>query len=137
MPADELANFQDFESCCNVSYASLNVAGENPTLRPRSQMAYMSDANPLFANARFDEGIDPSRANSSVHGRRAGQSVMFLDGSVRWMTSPIIGDQKDNVWLAGRLRKYNGTETPTDADDAFLIPGFPKTDKQFHQRQWQ
>ncbi len=45
--------------------------------------------------------------------------------------------KKDNVWLAGRLRKYNGTETPTDADDAFLIPGFPKTDKQFHQRKWQ
>ena len=137
MPADELANYHDFAACRNVSFASLNLSGANPTLRPRSQMPYMSDANPLFANARFDAGIDPSRANSSAHGRRAGQSVMFLDGSVRWMTSPMVGSKKDNVWLAGRIREYNGTETPTDADDAFLIPGFPKTDKQFHQRQWQ
>ena len=97
----------------------------------------MSDPNPLFTNARFDASIDPSRANSSVHGPRAGQSVMFLDGSVRWMTTPMVGNQNDNVWLAGRLLRYVGTETPADADDAFLIPGFPKTDKKFHQRQWQ
>ncbi len=125
MRRDELALRDDFASAANMSYASLNLSGETPNLHPPGPLAYMSDRNPLFANARFNPGLDPAKANSPVHGKGSGQSVLFLDGSVRWMTTPIYGARRDNVWLMGDVREYVGTEAPTDQQDAFLIPGYP------------
>ena len=128
MRADELAEYGDFLRACNMSYASLNLAGANPNLRPPSPIPYMSDSNPLFINARFDPRVDPTKANSPMHGRGAGQNVLNLDGTVTWMTTPIYGVSRDNLWLAGEIRSYVGIETPTRKDDAFLIPGYPATD---------
>ncbi|MBU0718307.1 MAG: hypothetical protein KJ749_08670 [Planctomycetes bacterium] len=125
MRADELADYDDFAGPNNVSYASLNLAGEHPNTRPPTPIAYMSDANPLFVNGRFDAKVDPSKANSRNHPRAAGQSVLYLDGSVRWLTSPVYGAKRDNLWLAGDRRAYVGIEIPVSDDDAFLIPGCP------------
>lgn len=127
MQTHDLGNCGDFGRACNISYATLNLAGPSPNLRPKKALAYISDANPLFVNARFDPNIDPDKANSFAH-QGKGQTVLTLDGATRWMTTPIYGPQKDNVWLAGNIRKYTGTETPTSRDDAQLVPGFPVTD---------
>ena len=137
MAADELTNYDDFANGCNISYASLNQSGPQPNLRPNPRMAYMSDANPLFVNARFNAAVDPASANSSAHGKMAGQSIMFLDGNVRWTTSPVCGPQKDNVWTVRRIRVYTGVETPTAPDDAFLIPGYPGRTQQKPKQPWQ
>ncbi|MCH7808428.1 MAG: hypothetical protein IIB60_04325 [Planctomycetes bacterium] len=127
MPADELAQYNDFARKRNVSYDSLNLCGPTPNLRPAPTMAYMSDPNPLFIGGRFQETVDPTHANSPAHGGR-GQTVLLIDGSTRKLTSPIYGADRDNLWLVGNIRRYTGTETPTDAHDAFLIPGYPSTD---------
>ena len=66
----------------------------------------------------------PDTTNSTAHGGR-GQTVLTLDGSARWITSPIYGPERDNLWLAGDIRHYTGCETPTRDDDAQLIPGYP------------
>jgi len=137
MRADELADYNDFADCRNFSYASLNQSGSHPNLRPNPRMPYMSDPNPLFVNAQFNPAVDPMRANSSAHGRMAGQSVMLLDGNVRWMTTPLNGPENDNIWTAGQIRLYKGTETPSDPNDAFLIPGYPRHDRQSHKPAWQ
>lgn len=126
MRTDELADYDDFLRAANLTYASLNLAGANPNLRPPKPIPYMSDQNPLFINARFDPEVDPANANSPIH-NHGGQSVLILDGSVRWMTSPIYGARRDNLWLVEEIRSYVGTETPTRHDDSFLIPGYPAT----------
>jgi len=127
MKADELYSFNDFARACNTTYDSLQLGGSSPNLRPRLPIAYVSDANPLFVGGRFNETVDPSVANSPLH-RGKGQNVLILDGSVVRLTSPVYGMQQDNLWLAGNIRRYNGTEAPASPEDAFLIPGYPATD---------
>ncbi len=126
MRADELANYDDFAGARNISYDSLNMCGERPNLRPPTAIAYISDPNPLFVNARFDATI-PELTNSPAHKWKC-QRVLLLDGCVTRLTLPVYGPKRDNLWLAGTIRRYVGTEAPVSNDDAFLIPGFPDTD---------
>ncbi len=124
MLTTDVQGHDDFASSCNLSYASLNLAAAKPNLHPRPTLAYLSDTNPLFERARFRSGVDPDTTNSPAHGGH-GQNVLALDGHVRWATSPIYGPRRDNLWLAGNIRKYTGCETPTNDEDAQLIPGYP------------
>lgn len=124
MPVDRLASFDDFQRAGQFSYASLNMGGSAPNVRPTSRIAFVGDTNPLFANARFDPSIDPDRTNSPAHGGR-GQTVLTLDGNTQWLTKPFYGPRHDNLWLAGNIRHYTGTEAPTSHEDAQLVPGYP------------
>ncbi len=133
MQHDQLASHDDFAQGVNITYASLNMAGSTPNLRPRGAIAYMSDANPMFVDGRFDAKVNPMSANSPTHDGRS-QAVLTLDGTVRQMTTPFYGVKKDNLWMAGDIRYYNGTETPASQDDAFLIQGYPITDKKLITR---
>ncbi len=123
----------DFAQAANLSYATMNLAGKSPNLRPCNTMPYLSDANPLFVKTRFDASVDPNTANSRSH-RGKGQTVLTVDGSATWITTPVYGKKQDNLWLAGELRVYKGTETPSCADDAHLVPGFPITDPAVQRR---
>lgn len=127
MPDDQVAGHEDFGIARNISYDSLNMAGASPNLRPPVAIAYMSDANPLFVGARFNDTVDPSCTNSAAHGGR-GQSVLTLNGSVQFVRSPIYDGKRDNLWTIGDVRRYRGTESTTRNDDAFLVPGYPITD---------
>lgn len=124
MPRGDLEAYDDFASACNVSYNSLNLSAAHPNLRPRPIVAYLGDPNPLFERAQFKAGVNPDTTNSPAHGGR-GQTVLTLDGSARWMTTPIYGPAHDNLWLAGDIRTYTGCEAPTSDDDTQLIPGYP------------
>lgn len=134
VPGAELARYDDFAEAANISYATLNLASQSPNLRPPVPIAYISDANPLFLDGRFDETLDPSTANSPAHNGR-GQTVLTLDGRVELLSSPIVGPRHDNLWLAGDVRHYSGTETQTRKDDAFLVPGYPSTDPRWNGNQ--
>lgn len=127
MRSDELADRDDFADRGSNNYDSLNLSGPSPNLHPRTAIAYLSDANPLFRDGRFDDTVDPVHTNSPSHGG-AGQTVLTLDGSAAWMDSPIYGSARDNVWLAGDIRRYTGIEAPASEDDAHLVPGYPTTD---------
>ena len=127
MRADDLATHDDFTFACNNSYDSLNLSGPSPNLRPATAIAYVSDRNPLFRRGRFDASVDANRANSRAH-RGQGQMVLTLDGTAQWMTSPIYGSTKDNLWLIRGVVRYTGVETLSQSDDAQLVPGFPRTD---------
>jgi len=127
MRVDDLRAYDDFASACNVSYAMLNLAGPAPNLRPVMPIVYLGDTNPLFVGARFNPSVDPDKTNSPAH-RGRGQTVLTLDGSVKWMTKPIYGPRRDNLWLIGNIRKYTGMEALTRDDDVQLVPGYPATD---------
>jgi hypothetical protein len=132
MEAEAINGAQDFTFARNICYDTLNLGGAQPNLRPRSAIAYAADRNPLFLGARFNPTVDPDRANSPHH-RRRGQMVLTLDGSAAWMTTPIHGPKRDNVWVIRNVRRYTGMEAPTTDDDAFLVPGFPTTDPVFRR----
>lgn len=127
MAASAVADSSDFASAHNISYATLGMVGRNPALHPTAQVVFASDVNPLFVGGRFNEEVDPQLTNSPTH-RGRGQNVLALDGSVEHLSSPRSGPSKDNIWLAGSLRRYRGTEAPVDDNDSFLIQGFPITD---------
>ncbi len=127
MRVDDWTAYDDFAAACNISYATLNLAGPTPNLKPAMPVAYISDANPLFIGGRFNDSVvDPDKANSPAH-RGKGQTVLTLDGSAGWMTRPVYGPKRDNLWLIGNIRRYTGIETPT-GDDVQLVPGYPATD---------
>jgi len=120
-----LRDASDFRSAASISYDSLNLAGALPNLRPPPTVAYMADANPLFVGAKFNDGVDADKANSPAHHGR-GQTVLFMDGHVQFVRSPIYGARQDNLWLIDGVKSYRGTEVPTRTDDAFLVPGCPQ-----------
>lgn len=124
----EIGSGDDFGAHQDISYDSLNLAGANPNVRPPVALAYMSDANPLFVGARFNAGLDASRANSPAH-RGKGQTVLRLDGSAAFIATPVYATNGDNLWTITNVQEYRGTETPTRNDDAFLVPGFPTSQR--------
>lgn len=135
MMDSHLADQQDdFNRADNISYATLNQSGMRPQIAPTIPLAYMSDPNPLFANACFNPNIDPERTNSSAH-RGRGQMVLTLDGRVRWMTRPVYGQQKDNLWVIQGYDRYIGIESLSSQNDVQLVPGYPATDPMFTSRQ--
>jgi prepilin-type processing-associated H-X9-DG protein len=81
---------------------------------------FAADPNPMFEGGAFAPSRE-SLPNSRVHNSK-GQNTLFLDGSVRFLKSPVIGEPSDNIWQAEDVDQYTGTETPTVATDAFLIP---------------
>ncbi len=123
-----IAPRDDFADPASCSYDSLNMAGPAPNLFDAPQQAYMSDTNPLFVNGVFRESVNPNNTNSPLHDSGTGQNVLQLDGAVNWLTSPFR-TRRDNLWLAGDLHHYTGTETQSDADDAFLVPATPAPPK--------
>lgn len=125
MDGAQLASRDDFESTRSLTYDTLNLSTDSPNLTPPKTIAYVADRNPLFVNGRFDDQVDPDRTNSPVHHGR-GQTVLTLDGTVKFVDSPIYGQAKDNLWLVNDVRRYTGTESPSRQDDAFLVPGFPQ-----------
>ncbi len=132
MEVDDFTTRTDFARAANISYDALNLRtgdrlGESVNLHPRRSLVYMGDPNPLFTRARFNPAVNADTANSPAHGRR-GQTVLTLDGSTRWLRSPLVGPQGDNIWLAGTIRRYTGSESRSGADDVQLIPGLPATD---------
>jgi len=130
MVVDDFLARDDFLRAANVSYDALNLTAGNPNVRPQRSLVYMGDANPLFTRARFNASVDPDTANSLAHGRD-GQTLLMLDGSAHWVDSPLVGRNADNIWLAGTIRRYTGTESRVGPDDVQLIPGIPITDPEF------
>lgn len=111
-----------FPDAC--SYDGLNMLGATPRLVDAPDQVYLGDPNPLFLGGVFRPSINPNATNSPLHDGGRGQNVLLLDGSVGWLTSPFR-NRTDNVWLAGEIQDYRGTEAQSDPHDAFLVPATP------------
>lgn len=129
IPDADLAKRDDFASAANVSFDSLNLCGPKPNLRPRVPLVYASDPNPLFIGARFNSAVNADTTNSPAHGGR-GQNILTTVGNTEFLRTPFFGARKDNVWLAGNIRYYTGTEAPVDDEDVQLVPGYPSANVQ-------
>jgi len=138
-------NFRSGENL-SYSYASPFSGYEdyklNSDIMP-AQFAIMADKNPgavaasIAANA---PPLDLSKANSRNHGR-AGQNVLYADGSVTFQTTPYCGVGQtsdrpgDNIYsalspvpLSGQTIDYTGrgyigrTYGPSYQYDSYLVP---------------
>ena len=69
-------------------------------------------------------GADPlgsSVGDAHTHGGK-GQNVLFNDGSIRFIKTPVLDENNDNIWTANNIEDYQGTEAQQSATDAFLTP---------------
>ncbi len=115
-----LQNLQSFLRNSNLRFTSTqNMNGPVPRMTARLTMPLAADANPMFEGGRF-QPLSKQSDNSQAHGGR-GQNVLFMDGSTQFLPTPLFG-QKDNIWRAGQMQDYTGTEIQDSATDAFLIP---------------
>ena len=148
----------------NVSYSFQNMYADGGatgrgfkwTDSLNSSFAIASDINPGINSADALDDVtavttqssnkDMKRGNSNNHGKE-GQNVLFADGSVRFVTTPFEGPQKDNIFTrqdplitttgaaGGPIKPDQAGEFPTPSNtaatlypspaqgtDSFLVP---------------
>jgi hypothetical protein len=123
------AGMSDFPAAEYVSYSYQHSVGahrlnqNDPRLAGVAEhMAILADGTPLFDGGRFlPERLD-ARAGDNHDGR--GQNVLYLDMHAEWTERPDAGVDADNIYLAGQIRNYTGTESPTSPQDTFLLPTY-------------
>lgn len=131
-PAADTASFvvrqglSDFPSPRNIAYSYQHcLAGpirrDLPELvRVAGQYAILSERSPVFVDGRFLR--DRIRRDVSDNHGGAGQNVLYLDGSVRWVRHGHVGVNGNNIWLADGIFDYVGDEKPASPTDTFLLP---------------
>lgn len=126
---------RDWRSLSEVSYSYQNLFGrKRATFHDHggARTLLIVDASPVVRRAVRGELINPL-ANSMNHLGK-GQNALFSDGSVQWITSPVL-ETGDNIWLPrmiedllvrlgqpDRAAPIKGTETPASVDDRFVGP---------------
>jgi hypothetical protein len=125
MIAENYKDFDDFAEPANVSYSFIymNRPHGRKMQRMDGQMVLMADQNPFF-DGRAAHSLSPyddRSANSFTHESGAGQNVVYVDGAGGWFTQPTVGVDSDNIYQAGHVVRYQGTEQPTCDTDTFLV----------------
>ena len=112
---------EDFPSREHCGYDFQNMAG--PTL-PLGQggrpIPLLADHNPLFDSRKCSKLLT-AESNSLSHDEGAGQNVLYSDGRVEWMHTPLVPPVGDNIWRVEGIDEYTGTEFQKRPDDAFLV----------------
>ena len=119
----------DWASLEEVSYSYRNMfGGANQAFNLTPSSALLADRSPVVPPSRRGEAARADANSRNFSGR--GQHVLFGDGTVRWLTSPIL-ENGDNIWLPGSVERdlirdgratLTGRETADGAEDAFLVP---------------
>jgi prepilin-type N-terminal cleavage/methylation domain-containing protein len=143
----------NFRSGANLSYSYASPFSNAPNYRPNSDFlladfALMADKNPGRRDGSDVTGprwnapdVELSKGNSTNHGR-AGQNVLFGDGSVKFETTPYCGVGRpagaggDNIYTTrARVPATQASDLPFDvngyvgnhvgpaaSDDSYLVP---------------
>jgi hypothetical protein len=126
------AGMNDFPAAEYVGYSYQHAVGghqidtEDPDLVARSdEMVILADDTPVFRDGRPCVENARNAVNSPNHGG-TGQNSLHLDMHVGWDQTPLAGVDRDNIFLAGSLCDYTGTEEPVSKFDTFLLPAYTK-----------
>lgn len=103
-------------------YSYTNLFGPaRPRWDQKNTTIVLADRNPLFVPTTSG---DPY-ANSPNHGGK-GTTILAADGSVRWVSTPNVGPDEDNIWTIRQGKDcrtcYQGTEYTMNPSDTFLSP---------------
>jgi len=116
---------RDWRNHAEVSYSlQLFSPDQPPRWNNGSRLVILTDKSPVVERARRGESFDSMAPSRNHQGR--GQNVLFNDGSVNFMRTPVLGNG-DNIWLpasvSGKARPtLTGREVPTREGDAFVGP---------------
>jgi hypothetical protein len=127
---DNYAAFDDFAEPANTSYSYLFNNTPKPIRLsemnggPDTRIGLAGDHNPFFdaKSAGTMNPYDEASGNSPTHDNGAGQNVVFVSGWAGWFRQPTVGVDNDNVYRAGKLGRYLGTESPVCSTDTLLVP---------------
>ena len=130
-PLGVSAEMTDFPAAKYISYSYQHALGGKSLLRANSdaagvagQMAVLSDKTPVFEDGRLQaKFLSSPHTSSRNHGRR-GHNVLYLDWGVKWREGAAVGVDGDNIFLVQGKEEYDGTETPANATDSFLLPAW-------------
>lgn len=128
-----VAGDMDWRSINQVSYSYQNMfATDRTRWSQKNTVVIVADRSPIIPLAMQGKSFDP-QANSLNHAGR-GQAVLFNDGTVRFLTTPVL-ENHDNVYLPreledaiarqnhpGSAQPLQGVESPAGADDGFVGP---------------
>lgn len=129
----QIASLADFPDRRYIAYSFKLICEPNKAVRPESRVPIMADANPIFEtclknpNYQASTQFEPVKLSeklltiNSINHRRAGQNVMFSDGTAKFLTERLF-DTNDDIFTVKDLDTYRGTETPTCETDIFLVP---------------
>ena len=114
----------DFPEGKYISYSYQHALGSSIRLPAAGEMAVLSDKTPVFENGRFQaEFLSSPRTSSRNHGR-SGHNVLYPDWGVKWREGARVGVNGDNIFLVQGKEEYDGTESPANATDSFLLPAW-------------
>lgn len=123
MAPKEIWRHRDFLRSDNLSYAYYNMSGAHPDSDDDPSIPILADDNPLFRQGVFVRpfGVgDEYAVNSEAHGGD-GQNILTLDGHVKWVTTPKVGVDGDNIWTLQNVEVYTGREGPRTTEDSHLL----------------
>ncbi len=123
---DEEATMKNIEAFLRRTdlpfWAVPNANGPVPKINIRINIPLAADANPLFQEGKFRRGANGTLTPNSHTHDGEGQNILFNDGSTRFIKTPILDKNDDNIWTANNIEEYQGTEAQQSATDAFLTP---------------
>ncbi|MHC4982591.1 MAG: type II secretion system protein [Planctomycetota bacterium] len=123
------AGMSDFPAADSNSFSYQHTIGpdwpklNDPKLRQvMEHMAILADSTPLFYKGRFR----PDRLDAAAGDNHGGDghNVLYRDIHVEYKKNAAVGVNGDNIFLAGDIRQYFGTEAPASLDDTFLLPPY-------------
>ncbi|MDD5458072.1 MAG: hypothetical protein PHF37_01575 [Phycisphaerae bacterium] len=122
-------SYNDFPARRYITYSFRIKCADPQAAAKLSRRVMIADVNPLFEKLprnhaqplkiRVDDQL--LRMNSSNHTGR-GQSILFSDGSVDFITVRTVGIGADDIYTLQNIKIYEGNEIPSSATDAFLAP---------------
>ncbi len=103
-----------------ISYSYIDELGPwHHHFNGAGNVVILADANPLFAGRE----VTSANMNSFNH-RSTGENILCDNGTVRWVASPLVGPQRDNIYTIQTVETtaYTGYEEPDSPHDVFLVP---------------
>jgi len=108
------ANFTDYRR--NLGYSYANPYPSDAVRQAGYELnAHMDLSTPIMADLNPGTG---GNENSTNHEER-GQNVLYADGHVQWEISPLVGINKDNIYITKSGAVMSG---PMDPTDSILLP---------------
>lgn len=124
LSAEQLSTMHDWCDHAAVSYSLQLYGAQAPRLGYRPNMVLLVDKSPIVTGSMAGKAVYAMLQSHNHRGR--GQNALRHDGSVDFLTSPLL-EGGDNIWLPASVEglrevRLHGTELPADSDDAFVGP---------------
>ena len=117
-------NQADFKKSTHVNFSYAFNSADSPIRFSNSKNSdkriVLADSSPIVFNG---SSADLNNNIVSANHNFDGQNVLFLDGHTKWQAASSL-QTNDNIFQAGQIENYVGTEKPENDSDTFLLPAW-------------